>query len=263
MSRPPKPKPFPTEAALCAAFIKAVGPDWTAYNEHSGWDTLLVRKADGFQIGIQAKLKLNIDVVNQVIEGDDGWFNIAHAHPDCCAILVPEGDDGKLGKVCDCLGITVIRMRSASAEGWHESDFKHNARFTPDLPQPGKSWSQEAWHDLATVKRHKLPEYVPDVAAGAPSPLQLTDWKIKAIKLAVTLEMRKHLTRRDFAHHRVDHRRWVTQGWLKVVDGRFVKDAFPNFKKQHPKVYRQIRADAPKWLPKTLLEPVATQAALL
>jgi hypothetical protein len=134
--KPATEKPFKTEVELCAAFIKALPLEWVAYNECCGFDILLVRKIDGFQIGVQAKLKLNVDVLNQVIEGDD--------HPDCCAILVPEGDDGKLGKVCDCLGITVVRMRSVSAEGWSESDFKHNARFTPDLPQPGKTWSEDA-----------------------------------------------------------------------------------------------------------------------
>jgi hypothetical protein len=113
------------------------------------------------------------------------------------------------------------------------------------------------------IKRHQLPEYVPDVAAGAPSPLQLTDWKIKALKLAVTLEMRKHLTRRDFAHHRVDHRRWVTQGWLKVVDGRFVKDAFPNFKKMHPRNYKQIAADRKKWMPADPQIAAKTEGMLL
>ena len=252
---PAKPKPFATEAALCAAFIKAVGEEWVCYNETANWDILLVRKIDGFQIGIQAKLRFGVDVINQAIEG--GWTHrIAGPCPDCIAILVPRAEDKGFGKVCDALGLNVVRV--------HALDFSRGWTFSPRLPARGDKYSEGDWHETATVQRHQLPEYVPDVAAGAPSPLQLTDWKIKAIKLAITLEMRKHLTRRDFAHHRVDHRRWVTQGWLKVVDGRFVKDdAFPKFKRQHPVVYRQIRKDAPKWLPKTLFEPVATQAAML
>jgi hypothetical protein len=258
MPRPPKPKPFPTEAALCAAFIAAIGPDWVAYAETENWDILLVRKIDGFQIGIQAKLRFGVDVINQAIE--DGWtYKATMPMPDCRAVLVPDAEDKGFGKICDHLGLNVIRVRDLERFGLNP---KYNPRFLPYLPRIGDRHSND-WHETATLKRHALPEYVPDVAAGAPSPLQLTDWKIKAIKLAVTLEMRKHLTRRDFAHHRVDHRRWVTQGWLKVVDGRFVKDAFPNFKKMHPVNYKQIRADAPKWLPKTLLEPVATQAAML
>jgi hypothetical protein len=249
-----KPKPFATEADLCAAFIKAVGPEWVSYAETAGWDILLVRKIDGFQIGIQAKLRFGVDVINQAIEG--GWTYMASGpHPDCRAVLVPAAEDRGFGQICDHLGLNVIKV-GAIGTGW---------TFRPRLPTRADSYSEGDWHETAALKRYDLPEYVPDVPAGAPSPLQLTDWKIKAIKLAITLEMRKHLTRRDFAHHRVDHRRWVTQGWLKVVDGRYVKDAFPNFKKMHPVNYKQIRADAPKWLPKTLLdEPVAaTQAALL
>jgi hypothetical protein len=249
-----KPKPFTTEAALCAAFIKAVGPEWISYAETGGHDILLVHKADGRQIGIQAKLRLNADVINQAIE-DGSDYRVDGPHPDYRAILVPWGGAAGFDKICDHIALTIIRVFS---------DGRADPSFRPDLPtDPKYPYQQRHWHETATVQRHKLPEYVPDVAAGAPSPLQLTDWKIKAIKLAVTLELRKHLTRRDFAYHKVDHRRWVTQGWLKVVDGRYVKDAFPNFKKQHPRVYRQIKADAPKWLPKTLLEPVAAQAALL
>ena len=254
MPRPAaKPKPFVTERALCAAFIKAVGPEWVSYAETGGHDILLVHKVDGRQIGVQAKLRLNADVVSQAIEDGSDW-RVDGPHPDYRAILVPWGGAGGFDKICGHLGLTVIRV--------HADGARHD--FRPALPtDPKYPYQQRDWHETATVQRHQLPEYVPDVPAGAPSPLQLTDWKIKAIKLAVTLEMRKHLTRRDFAHHRVDHRRWVTQGWLKVVDGRFVKDAFPNFKKMHPVNYKQIKADAPKWLPKTLFEPVATQGAML
>lgn len=247
-------KQFHTEAALCAAFIGAVGEEWTPYAETAGWDILLVRKLDGSQIGIQAKLKLNADVVSQAIE-DDWGERIAGPHPDYRAVLVPYVGAGGFDRICDHLGVTVIRV-------YGEGEKRHF--FRPNLPDdPKNPYTCRHWHETATVQRHRLPEYVPDVAAGAASPLQLTDWKIKAMKLAITLELRGHLTRRDFAHHRVDHRRWLTQGWLKVEEGRYVSDAFPDFKRQHPIVYDQIKDDAPKWLPKTMLEEPATQAPLL
>ena len=104
---PAKPKPFATEAALCAAFIKAVGEEWVCYNETANWDILLVRKIDGFQIGIQAKLRFGVDVINQAIE--DGWtYQIAGPHPDCRAVLVPQAEDKGFGKICDALGLNVI-----------------------------------------------------------------------------------------------------------------------------------------------------------
>jgi hypothetical protein len=61
-------RPYRTEADLCAAFLAALRRDyqekWLAYAETEGWDVLLVRQKDGFQIGIQAKLALNASVIN-------------------------------------------------------------------------------------------------------------------------------------------------------------------------------------------------------
>jgi hypothetical protein len=245
----PKAKPFPTEAALCAAFLAAVDKrSWTPYPETEGWDILLVRKADGLQIGIQAKLRFNTHVISQALEG--GYSSsLKRPGPDCRAVLVPEDEIQRhLRTICDYIGITVIKMRAAGAH-WREIDFKHNARFTPDLPDRGDSWRREQWHELAPVKRCTLPDYVPDVAAGVPSPLQLTDWKIKALRLSVLLEERGHVTRLDFAHLDLDHRRWITLGWLRIENGRFVPgEAPPNFKTQHPIVYEKIKAEA-KWRP--------------
>lgn len=257
--------PFSSEADLCAAFIAAVGDKWTAYAETGGYDILLVHKADGRQVGVQAKLKLNVEVINQAIE-DGSWYRAAAEHADYIAILVPDLGVGAWDKVCHALGVTVVRVRQREVPKRNTWGTGHSnaATFSPNLPTDAKDpYTCRHWHEAGTVKRHSLPEYVPDVVAGAPAPLQLTDWKIKAIKLAVTLEMRGHLTRRDFAYHHVDHRRWVTQGWLKVEDGRYVKDAFPNFKKQHPIVYKLIKSDAPKWLPKTLFGREPQQGAML
>lgn len=256
MPRPPKKAPpFKTEVELCARFIAAIGEDWTAYPETAGWDILLVRKSDGFQIGVQAKLKLNAEVVYQALE-DGSWYRVAGDGPDCRAVLVPWGDAGHLGGICGHLGVTVIRVSPPDPE--KKRVFRYEI-FSPSLPSDKhKSW-REDWHEMAPDHRHKLPEYVPDVAAGASAPLQLTEWKIKAIKIAITLEIRGRVTRADFKHLQIDHRRWIApeQGWLTVSDGAFVAGPFlPKFKKQHPVVYKQIKKDADKWLlPKHAVPP--------
>jgi hypothetical protein len=255
-------KMFKTEVELCAAFAAVLPPEWTAYNECSGHDILLVCKADGRQIGVQAKLKLNAEVVAQAIEGEE-WYRVAGPNPDYRAVLVPDSTAASFfDKICDCLGLTVVRVRSARPEGY----FRGPPSFSPPLPtDPKYPYVCRHWHDTATVERHKLPEYVPDVAAGASSPLQLTEWKVKALKIAVTLEMRGHLTRRDFAHHQIDHRRWVAQRWIQVADGegRYLRgDNFPDFERQHPVVFAKVRADAPRWLPKTVLDAEKPEAML-
>lgn len=243
-----KTKPFATEVDLCAAFLAALNTElWTPYAETAGWDILLVRKIDGFQIGIQAKLSLNVDVVNQAIEESALWSS--RAGPDCRAVLVPEGGTGKLSRICDYVGLVVIIMYAA---GHHY----RRASFNPRLPDSQTVPYQDSWHEWAPTKRHKLPEYVPDVKAGSSAPLQLTDWKIKAIKLAVLLDVRGKVTRDDFKHLAIDHRRWIANEWLRVDKDGYVAGGMPNFKRQHPRVYAEIAAKADTWMPKTLALPL-------
>lgn len=234
-------KPFSSEADLCARFIAALDKGWTPYAETAGWDILLVRDADGFQIGIEAKLKMNTHVINQAIE--DSLYWVEHAGPDCRAILVPEGEAG-FETIAAYIGVTIIKVRAPYEKGIF------GPAFTPYLPKIDDKWLHSEWHEWCPTKRHELPEYVPDVAAGASAPIQLTKWKIAAIKIAVTLERRGYVTRSDFKVHGIDHRRWLTpNGWLRQEDGRYVQGAMPDFRAQHPKVFEQIAADSMKWMP--------------
>lgn len=192
----PKPKMFETEAALCAAFIASIDTRyWTAYPETANWDVLLVRKEDGFQIGIQAKLRMNTEVINQALDEYGSW-SAAAPGPDCRALLVPIASG--FGRICTHLGLEVITP-------W--GPYKGQWRFDPPLPDQPNSYVSDHWKEWAPASRHKLPDYVPDVIAGSPSPVKLTDWKIKAIKLAVLLEKRGVVLRTDFKHLNLDHRR--------------------------------------------------------
>lgn len=251
MAQAKRAKLFDTEVALCAKFLAAIGADWTSYPETAGWDILLVRKPDGFQIGIQAKLKLNADVVTQALE-DGGHWRSASPGPDCRAVLVPVCASGGLHRIAAYIGFTIIEVRPNSSSG---------PIFWPPLPRHKENWGGSDWFECAPTQRHKLPEYIPDVAAGASAPLQLTDWKIQAIKIAVVLEKRGYVLRHDFKAIGLDCRRWIAaeNGWLVVSDGRYVAGPrLPDFKAQHPRVYDEIAADAAKWMP---LQPLLARAS--
>lgn len=227
---------------MCARFIAALDTEvWTAYAETCGWDILLVRKEDGLQIGIEAKLKFNARVLNQALE-EYGCWSADRAGPDCRAVMVPAYENCDLGRLAHYVGVTVISVSAKSG--------RFDRPFWPELP--GVKFSWEDWHETGTVRRHTLPDYVPDVAAGAPAPLQLTPWKIGALRLEAILESRGYVTRADFKHLRVDHRRWIAPGveWLRVEGKRYVKGRrFPNFKAQHVRVFAEIVADKEKWMP--------------
>jgi hypothetical protein len=230
-----------TEAEMVADFVAWAEPEgWTAYAETAGWDLLLVRAEDGFQIGVEAKLSLNAKVLVQVLEHDHGGNR---GGPDCQAVLVPRVNAVQgLAYIANRLGIVVITASEAT---------KYSKKgFSPRLPKTDEylmDWREE-WPERCPDQRCHLPEYVPDVSGGKPSPVALTNWKIAALKAVVIMEFRGAITRGDFKALKLSSSRW-TQFWLRSNgEGGWVPTArMPDFKAQHPVNYEQIKADFETW----------------
>lgn len=228
MKREPK---YKTEADLCTAFNAwARKEGWIPYPETGGWDVLLVA-ADGTQIGVQAKLKFNMKVLHQCIPGAWSAWHPGVGAPDFRAILVPDRD-GDAESICAALGLQFISC-------------DYYGRFSPSIKSP--QHYNGGWHYWNPPKRHALPAYVPDVQAGASGPVQLTEWKIKALRLCAVLEVRGYVTRADFKLYGMDPRRWIgPDGWLIACEqpGAWKwKDGATGFGPAHPVVYPQILAE--------------------
>jgi hypothetical protein len=240
---------FASEAELCAQFkAYAEKAKWIVYAETAGWDLLLVR-ADGYQVGIQAKLQLNAHVVAQAIE--DRYDSPG---PDFRAVLTPPSPQAALfATIASACGVTIImalRKGECDVRGWYRERGHSGPAWSAMLPTEDRTWGHDQWHERAPTRRHKLPSYVPDVPAGVPAPVQLTEWKIKAMKIAAIIEKRGWVCRADFKHIGLDPRRWLND-WLDVSpEGRLIPGKFfPHFKRGHVKVYAQIVADWKDWAP--------------
>lgn len=250
---------FGSEAELCAAFIGEATQKgaWHAYAETAGFDILMVRVRDGIQIGIEAKLTLNAKVILQGLPKEDGYFNFGEVGPHYRAILVPVESGGIADQVCERLGLTVIRQ--------HPLDVRFWPKFRPQLPDPASEYHNIHWQEWLPQKPCEVPDYLPDVSAGASAPVALTLWKIAAIKLAVLLEERP-VTRADFKALKLSPTRWTDRytGWLNATSEGYVKGSrMPDFKAQHPRNYEEIRADRAKGAPKAVpiqLPLVASQS---
>lgn len=255
-------KLFAKETDLCAAFLEEVAREkkWTAYPESCGFDIVLVRVSDSAQIGIEAKLALNPTVLCQALDGASNSWRLDG--PDYRAVLVPSDATKGLAPICAALGVTAICCGSPRA-----TDRKNVIRssiFQPHLPDEIYGWGTDGWHDWCPEKRLALPEYVPDVVAGAPAPVALTHWKIQAIKLAILLAERP-VTRADFKALRLSPTRWTDPftGWLVKGDGGYVAGPhIPDFKAQHPTAWAQILADKEKWAPPARPVPAKTGVLL-
>jgi hypothetical protein len=225
---------FKTEAELCVAFTAWVArrrPDLKCYAECDGWDLLIVYP-DGTQLGIQAKLRLNAEVIMQAVPSD--WHG-EHG-PEFRAVLVPEERGAFIGLARHC-GLIVFAGRSVGRRSWRGDE------FCPDLT-PHNPYGLP-WIDWCPETRSTVPEFATDSIAGSPSPITLTQWKTGALRVLAELEVAGKITRQKMRALRVDERRWIQMGWLKSTEprGTYVIDKRPPFADQHPTAYAAILAE--------------------
>lgn len=215
-----KEKLYATEADLCAAFIKYhEARGLVAYAETAGFDILLVR-SDGVQYGVQAKQSLNTKVLDQLLPSD-----YHDEGPDHRVILVPQNRG--MDRICEALGF--ILQMPLGRGGFTDLDSRWRA--------PPYDWNP--------VRRCKLPDYVPDVTAGASGPIQLTPWKVGALRVMAHLERHGAITRKEIRAIGCDPTRWC-QHWLAPHSDRsgvyVAGSKTPRFDQQHPRVYAEILA---------------------
>lgn len=233
--------PYATEAELVADFLAQLSEnqrrEWTAYPETAGWDLLLV-KSSGEQLGIEAKLSLNAKVIDQSLSGSaEHW----QSGPDFRAVLVPADKcQAHLARICSAIGVAIITVRRADFRvgRWHQ---------LPEELTYGHKWAN--W---LPEKRCPVPAYVPDVKAGHASPVALTPWKIKAIKLMVLLDRNGAVHRSDMSALGISPTRWTDRfnGFLAATPNGYVRHAAtPDYRKQHPRNYAEIEADFAQWNP--------------
>lgn len=230
---------YKSETDLCRDFIAwAKLQGWVAYAETAGFDILLVG-AGGVQIGVQAKLRFNATLLRQILPSSWSWDGDG---PDYRAVLLPSATHDIAG-VCDAIGVITFRPRGNQQVlhiGSTEEDY--HSKFFPMLKI---EYFHHYWNPMT---RCVLPEYVPDVAAGASCPIQLTEWKIAALRVCAMLEIHGEVTTKQIKEFGIDPRRWAhsAAGWLQPVHmkrGYYQRGPKLLFAEQHPTVYAQIKSE--------------------
>lgn len=178
-----KPVTYVSEAALCevlAALARAEG--LVVYPETSGWDLLLVRPEDGEQVGVQAKLRPNVDVLEQALVG-------ARAKgPEVHAVLVPSCS-AAFRRVALELNLCVLEgylldpehgMDRGARGWWRLREVLEKAPRHHHLP--GRCW---------------VPPFVPNLPAGVPGPRSVTPWKVHAAQMCARVRAGEALSNRE------------------------------------------------------------------
>lgn len=234
MPRTRKPaKPKISEADLCREFITwAALQGWTAYAETGGFDLVLAK--DGVQIGVQAKLRFNATLLRQIIPGK--YSNVTEG-PDYLAILLPDYDSD-VRDVADFCGFAFFHRATAQR------------CFTNDVGEFSPRLEPSRWHHWYFEKPVTLPDYVPDVSAGASAPRQLSVWKVNALRICAVIELQGFVETKDFRRFGIDYRRWEISGWLVREHlrkpARYTAGPKLKFAEQHPTIYKQVIEDLRK-----------------
>lgn len=238
-----------SETDLCAAFIEQFNAleGWTCYPETAGFDILVVND-DGRQIGVEAKLKLNAKVADQILP--DPWaIRCATPGPDHRLVIVGDITDASAGivKMLEALGVAVLKpymqTRYKKPEGLREFEKFPDFQLSSWIRR-GYEW-QPHLADWNPTERCKVPCVVPDVPAGVPAPLRFTPWKEQALKVLIQMRKQGFITAKQITAHGISSTVW-TQGptaWLQKGDlqGQWVaSERLPDFDKQHPDAYAKL-----------------------
>lgn len=171
-----------TEADLCNAFsAHAVAHGWEVYPEAGGWDLLLVASSTvrtpgvsvGDQIGVQAKLHPNVSVLWQAIR-----YSSFAAGPHYRAVLIPTYKKHQnfsffgLSRELRCLVYQPAKRRDARNPWWSGLDAEVPLHYRLHFDRP-------VW-----VSQYRAEQ------GGAPSPVKVTAWKIRAILFCLEKEGR-------------------------------------------------------------------------
>jgi hypothetical protein len=195
-----KVEPFGSERTLCDVLRDAARKaGWTFYPETGGWDALLVLE-DETQIGVQAKLRANVDVLAQAI------VPARQVGPDVHVVLVPSCSRA-FRDVAETLGIgvligDVLRGEHARVAG----DPSYLERVISKAPRtthlPGRCW---------------LPPFVPDGPAGVPAPRAVSQWRVAAARLCAELRKGYEPTNEEIRKLGMSPSTWYQ--WLDPVAG--------------------------------------------
>jgi hypothetical protein len=183
---------YKKEVDLCNDFIfwsKMYG--YKVYPECGGWDMLLVK--NGVQIGVQAKLKANMKVLAQALDGVcERKLKVSPHYRVVLVASKPSSDFIKLAKACRIIIISFFGNISK------HYCLRYNDIKAINYNYEFKSFIGSArYYRYAAKKRVKLPLFVADIKAGVPSPRNVSDWKILCIKAERLCIKQGYITSRD------------------------------------------------------------------
>lgn len=168
-------KKYKYEHEMCEDFINNIKDKWDIYPEFGSWDMLLVNKETGIQVGVQAKLKQNVQVIYQAARCITNAFgHYLKCVPDYAAVLTPDVGEA-FYTICKLCNIVAMRPR-----------------VDPECVIPKYS-------RISHENRYELPEIKMNSKCGVSSPRSLSKWRINVLKLMIIYQEKGYVTSKDMS----------------------------------------------------------------
>lgn len=244
-----------SEADLCAFFMREVGEElegWVCHPETGGFDIVMAH-VDGRQIGVEAKLQLNAKVADQILPSESSYRYLERG-PDHRLVIVRSITEANAGiaRMLTLLGVRVISPRLSFSSKDSKEIPKFQLRYElgrdEDVREPDKhhgfnhayyGHSHMAMFDWNPAKRIELPEIPSTAAAGVPGPVQMTPWKMGAMRVLARLRAQGYISTKQIAAEGVSPSIW-TQSWLVrgEIRGQWLEGPkMTKIDQQHPELY--------------------------
>lgn len=172
---------FELESELCKSFISvAKEHGWTIFPEQNYWDFIMVR--NGIQVGVQAKLKANKKVLCQALpklpyngEGPQYRAVLVGGHKGR-SFKAREENESLFCSLADSLKIIVFNMSKNSILDYgYNTQSLGGYKFEYNLHLRHYHWGPK--------KLEWLPDFVPNLPAGVPSPESVSKYKLAMLDL--------------------------------------------------------------------------------
>lgn len=245
------------EQALCYDFIdEAQLLGWKVYPEYpdSTFDLFLVAEEGcttvgvkpGTQIGVQAKMSANLDLLRQMLAAS----RRKKYGPDYIVALVP-GAPRTDGERTVAEAITQLGMGFFYVYNWFEGHHTNHWKKRENLYSKQHLGSHKKFPEKVPQKFLEsipLPEVDTWTEPGVASPTPVTAFQMRAIKFVLELEQRGAVDYTVFAEHRMHVQTWLTLGWVvqdRKEGRRFLYKLNPATDKsrpdlKHPEVKMQL-----------------------
>lgn len=173
---------------------------WEFYPENQAWDFLMQDKLTGTQIGFQAKLKINSNVVEQCLSLlSKGTIQ----GPNFGAVLIPFSETqiksfDKFKKRCLAKKLLIFTERDSL-----------------QLLSPNWEWARFRFKEPVWI-----PPFVPDLPAGVKSPRSVTPFKVGVVLLCAAMRAGLQPTQKQIKEYRAGSIYSYWDKYLKKLPGR-------------------------------------------